>query len=108
VRKRNRKKFRMFRKPLAPATRPNQRWSLDFVSDSLSNGRRYRKLAVERLTDCILNRFSRSNEIEENIPLSRPGQHRIARELRAVIENQPVRLPMAPNQLVKKTGYALA
>ncbi len=32
---------------------PNQRWSLDFVSDSLSWGRRFRVL-------CIIDDFSRS------------------------------------------------
>lgn len=50
VRKRNRKKVRIFRKPLGLATRPNQRWSLDFVSDSLSSGRRFRALNV--IDDC--------------------------------------------------------
>ena len=44
VRKRNRKKLRIFRKPLKSATGPNQRWSLDFVSDSLASERRYRTL----------------------------------------------------------------
>jgi len=46
VRKRRRKKLRVFRQPLAPALRPNQRWSIDFVSDSLANGRRYRTFNV--------------------------------------------------------------
>lgn len=46
VRKRGRKKLRLFRKPLVPATRPNERWSLDFVSDSFASGRRYRTLNV--------------------------------------------------------------
>jgi putative transposase len=46
VRKRSRKKVRLFRKPLAPAARPHERWSMDFVSDSLATGRRYRTLNV--------------------------------------------------------------
>lgn len=46
VRKRVRKKVRLFRKPLAPASRPHERWSMDFVSDSLATGRRYRTLNV--------------------------------------------------------------
>jgi len=46
VRKRKRKKLRVFRRPLGPATRPHQRWSLDFVCDSLANGHRYRTLNV--------------------------------------------------------------
>jgi putative transposase len=46
VRKRNRKKIRLFRKPLEPALRPNERWSMDFVSDALASGRRFRTLNV--------------------------------------------------------------
>jgi len=34
------------RAPMAIPQRPNQRWSLDFVSDQLSDGRRFRILAV--------------------------------------------------------------
>jgi len=34
------------RAPLALPQGPNQRWSLDFVSDSLTDGRRFRILAV--------------------------------------------------------------
>lgn len=47
VRKRSRKKkVRLFRQPLAPASRPHEQWSMDFVSDSLATGRRYRTLNV--------------------------------------------------------------
>lgn len=55
VRKRTRKKIRLFRKPLEPARRPNERWSLDFVSDSLSNSRRFRTLNVvdECTRECL-------------------------------------------------------
>jgi putative transposase len=41
---------------------PNQRWSLDFVSDALTNGRRFRILAV-------VDDFSR-----ENLVLVAPGR----------------------------------
>ena len=34
------------RAPLAVPDRPNERWSLDFVSDALTDGRRFRILAV--------------------------------------------------------------
>jgi putative transposase len=34
------------RRPLEPPRGPNQRWSLDFVSDRLTDGRRFRILAV--------------------------------------------------------------
>jgi len=55
VRKRSRKKVRIFRKPLEPATRPNQRWSMDFVADSIAGGRRYRTLNVidEFTRECL-------------------------------------------------------
>ena len=46
VRKRCRKRERRLRKRLEPATYPCQRWSLDFVSDSISSGRRLRTLNV--------------------------------------------------------------
>lgn len=43
VRKRSKgKKYQGQRTPLVAATRVNQTWSLDFVSDSLANGRRIR------------------------------------------------------------------
>jgi putative transposase len=55
VRKRSHKKIRIFRKPLEPATRPNQRWSMDFVADSVAGGRRYRTLNVidEFTRECL-------------------------------------------------------
>jgi putative transposase len=47
VRKRGgRKRALGTRAPMALPQGPNQRWSLDFVSDALGNGRRFRVLAV--------------------------------------------------------------
>jgi hypothetical protein len=46
VRKRRRKKDAVERQPRPAPERPNQRWSVDFVSDSLSNGRRIRCLTI--------------------------------------------------------------
>lgn len=40
------------RAPMAVPQGPNQRWSLDFISDALVDGRRFRIL-------CVLNDFSR-------------------------------------------------
>ena len=40
------------RAPMATPQEPNQRWSLDFVSDALSDGRRFRVL-------CVTDDFSR-------------------------------------------------
>jgi putative transposase len=34
------------RAPIASPLGPNQRWSLDFVSDTLADGRRFRVMAV--------------------------------------------------------------
>jgi len=42
VRSKKRKKLRRPRVPLAVPTRVNERWSVDFVSDQLANGRRFR------------------------------------------------------------------
>lgn len=47
VRKRSgRKRALGTRRPQALPSRPNERWSLDFVSDALTDGRRFRVLAV--------------------------------------------------------------
>jgi len=47
VRKRGgRKRALGIRRPMLVPDSPNQRWSLDFVSDAFTNGRRFRVLAV--------------------------------------------------------------
>jgi len=47
LRKRKRKKVAaQTRLLLPPAQKPNERWSMDFVSDSLATGRRFRALAI--------------------------------------------------------------
>ena len=51
-RRRGRKRALGTRAPMALPIRINQRWSLDFVSDTLSDGRRFRIL-------CIVDDFSR-------------------------------------------------
>ena len=45
-RKRPKKRLWQRPKPLFPATRPNQRWSMDFVQDRLGSGRRFRILTI--------------------------------------------------------------
>ena len=45
-RRKGKKRNRNHRVPLKPATRANQRWSLDFMSDSLSTSRRFRTLNI--------------------------------------------------------------
>ena len=46
VRTRRRKKLVRVRVPMEVPTTPNQRWSIDFVSDQLSCGRRFRVLNI--------------------------------------------------------------
>lgn len=53
--------------PLTPAERPNQRWSLDFVSDSLASGRKFRVLSV-------VDQFTRECpwlEVDTSLPSAR-------------------------------------
>jgi putative transposase len=64
VRKRARKRLvRRAERPLAP-TGPNERWSMDFTSDQLSNGRRFRTFNV--VDDCT--RESLAIHVARSIP----------------------------------------
>jgi putative transposase len=42
VRRRKRKRVAVPRTPLAKPTQPNQRWSMDFITDALADGRKFR------------------------------------------------------------------
>ena len=44
VRTKRRKKLQRPRVPMPVPSRPNERWSVDFMSDQLANGRRFRIL----------------------------------------------------------------
>lgn len=78
VRKRGgRKRALGTRAPMAIPQEPNQRWSLDFVADSLSCGRRFRVL-------CIIDDFSREC-LATVVDTSLSGQ-RVARELDRIAE----------------------
>ena len=72
VPKRVRKRIKYRTKPLLPAERPNHRWSMDFVSDSFINGRRFRVLN-------IIDDFTRE-VIHQVVDTSISGT-RVAREL---------------------------
>jgi putative transposase len=79
VRQRRRRKQRLARgleRPMAP-TKPNERWSLDFLHDRLANGRSLRLLAVhdDYTRECLW--------IETDISLSGP---RVARVLEYLTE----------------------
>lgn len=78
VRKRGgRKRALGTRAPMAIPQVPNQRWSLDFVSDSLSDGRRFRVL-------CVIDDFSR--ECLATVVDTSLSGHRVARELDHIAE----------------------
>jgi putative transposase len=75
-RRRGRKRATGTRAPMALPDGPNQRWSLDFVADSLSWGRRFRIL-------CIVDDFTR--EALDLVVDTSIGGRRLARELDALI-----------------------
>ena len=62
---------------MAVPQRPNQRWSLDFASDALSYGRRFRAL-------CVIDDFSREC-LATVVDTSLSGV-RVARELDRIAE----------------------
>ena len=64
VRKRSRKRLVRRGETLAPPSRPNERWSMDFTSDQLSNGRRFRTFNV--VDDCT--RESLAIHVARSIP----------------------------------------
>jgi putative transposase len=77
VRKRGgRKRALGLRAPLALPSRPNERWSLDFVSDTFTDGRRFRALAV--VDDC-------TRECLALVGDTSLSGARVARELDAII-----------------------
>jgi putative transposase len=54
VRKRKgRKRATGMRTPILVVARPNARWSVDFVHDQLSNGRRFRILIDDTTKECL-------------------------------------------------------
>ncbi|MGR3659629.1 MAG: IS3 family transposase [Paracoccaceae bacterium] len=78
------------RKPMVLPDGPNQRWSLDFVSDALADGRRFRILTV-------VDDFSRENLVLV-ADTSLSGQ-RVARELDRIIAERGM-----PNTIVLDNG----
>lgn len=91
VRKRAKKRLpRGRREPLSPATAPNARWSLDFMSDSLANGRKFRTLNV--VDDCTRECL----DIEADTSL---GGLRVVRVLENIIAARGV-----PSEIVSDNG----
>jgi putative transposase len=92
-RRRRRKRALGTRAPMALPIRINQRWSLDFVSDTLSDGRRFRIL-------CIVDDFSR--ECLAAVVDTSLGGVRVVRELeRLTIERA------LPETMVSDNGTEL-
>ena len=70
VRKRARKRVSVPRAPSAPPARPDERWSMDFVRDTLGDGRAFRALT-------IVDDFTRESvaiEVDTSLPGERVAQ----------------------------------
>lgn len=78
-RRRGRKRALGTRKPTVVPSRPGERWSLDFVSDSLAEGRKFRAL-------CIVDDFSR--EALAIVPDFSLSGARVARELQRLVSSR--------------------
>lgn len=76
VRKRGRKRLVRRSEQPTPVVRPNQRWSMDFTSDQLASGRRFRTFNL--VDDCT--RESLAIEVDASLPGSR-----VARVLSRVV-----------------------
>lgn len=81
MRTKKRKKLVRPRVPLAMPDRVNERWSMDFVSEQLANGRRFRVLNVvdDFSQECVL----------QVVDYSLSGE-RVARELDKLSEQRPL------------------
>jgi putative transposase len=79
VPRRKRKRFTCSKPSATEITRPNQRWGMDFVSDSLADGRSFRALA-------IVDHYTRECPVIE-VDLSLPGA-RVVRVLEQLAEER--------------------
>ncbi|MEO1200239.1 MAG: IS3 family transposase [Pseudomonadota bacterium] len=99
VRKRGgRKRALGTRTPMAVPQDPNQRWSLDFVSDTLIDGRRLRIL-------CVIDDFSR--ECLATVVDNALSGHRVARELDAIAERRGYPLMVVSDNGTELTSNAM-
>jgi putative transposase len=92
-RRRGRKRAMGTRRPMLTPGRVNERWSLDFVSDALTDGRRFRAL-------CVVDDFSRE-ALAVVVDVSLSGG-RVARELDRLIEHRG-----KPDMIVSDNGTEL-
>ena len=86
------------RAPIAVPDGPNQRWSLDFVSDSLSDGRRFRMLCV--VDDC-------TRECLGLVADTSLSGLRVARELDAIVAVRGLPLTVVSDNGTELTSTAI-
>ena len=87
VRRRKRKRVAVARQPMAVPTRLNECWAIDFMSDVLASGRRYR---VFNVVD-VLSREALAAEVDTGLPAVRVIQ---ALEEIAVLRGYPARITL--------------
>ena len=97
-RRRGRKRATGTRVPMALPDGPNQRWSLDFVSDALSWGRRLRIL-------CIVDDYTR--EALALVVDTSIGGKRLARELDAIIARRGKPVTIVSDNGTEMTSRAI-
>lgn len=97
-RRRGRKRATGTRAPMALPDGPNQRWSLDFVADSLSWGRRFRIL-------CIVDDFTR--EALALVVDTSIGGSRMARELDQLIARRGLPAMIVSDNGTEMTSRAI-
>lgn len=109
VRRRQRKRVAVPRRPLVKPTRPNQRWSMDFIGDALADGRKFRCLTLwddfTRESPAIETDFSLSGERVVRV-LERVGTVRGFPEV-IVCDNGPEFTCQVLNQWAHERGVHL-
>jgi len=97
-RRKGRKRALGTRRPMTLPTRPNERWSLDFVSDALTNGRWFRVL-------CVVDDYSR--EALVTLPEFSISGLRLARELDRLIATRGRPRTIVSDNGTEMTGHAI-
>lgn len=109
VRKRSRKKLVRLRVPASTPLQPNVRWSMDFVSDAIAGGRKFRTLNV--VDDCT--REALAMEVDFSLPAARVVRalDRVAEERgypsAIVVDNGPEFISEALGLWAEEHGVAL-
>jgi len=110
VKRRRRKRVAIARRPLPPASRPNERWSMDFVHDRLTTDRWFRCLTIvdDFTRECLAievdSSLSGARVVEVLSPLGR-GR---ALPLTIVVDNGPEFAGHALDAWAYRRGITLA